>query len=90
MGREERAARPSRFVVAVGLLGAAGGGWWLGLALTVFGGPAGSFSDLAAAAVAAALLLAIGRYVQLADGRAALVAFAAVAAVAAIIGPMFS
>lgn len=65
------------------------GGWWLGLAITVYQRPWGSLFDLFAASVAALLLGAIARSVQLAGGRATLVLFAAVAGIFALVGPMF-
>lgn len=76
-----------RFVVAAGLAGAAGGGWWLGLALAVYGGPAGSPRDLAAAFLAGGLLVAVARFVHLAGGRRSLAAFATLAGLAALAGP---
>lgn len=81
-------SRTSRvYVIAAGLLGAAAGGWWLGLALAVHAGEAGSPRDLAVALVAALLLATLARHVHLAGGRAALALFAVIAGVSALLGP---
>ena len=73
--------------MAAGMLGAAGGGWWLGLALAAHAGEAGSPRELAVAFVAALLLATLARHVHLAGGRAALTLFALVAGVSALLGP---
>lgn len=75
------------YVVAAGLVGAAGGGWWFGLALAVYGGHSGSLVDLAAALISGVLLAAIARAVHLAGGRAALLACLGLAGLAALVGP---
>jgi hypothetical protein len=66
----------ARFVLFGGLLGALGGGYWLGLALAVLSGPERSFFDLANGLLATGLLTTMARQVELAAGRKALRVYA--------------
>lgn len=76
-----------RYVVSVGMVGAAGGGFWTELAFERLIAPTGNSLDLVALLIAGTLLLAIAWYVYRAGGRAALLVYLVVAGVAATVGP---
>lgn len=77
----------SRYVVITGMIGAAGGGYWMELAYERFMAPTGTMLDLAALLVSGALAVTIAWCVWCAGGRLALVAYLVVAGAAAVVGP---
>lgn len=76
-----------RFVLVTGMLGCAGGGFWLGCAFKLLASPAGHALDAVALVVAGVLTASIAWTLRRAGGRLTLFAGLTLAAVAAIIGP---
>jgi hypothetical protein len=60
--------RRSAYVVAVGLLGALAGGWWLGLVLLVLSSPSRQLLDAGALIAAVAALCGVYSLVEAAGG----------------------
>lgn len=77
----------SRYVVAAGIVGAPGGGFWTSLAFERYVSSTGTLLDLVALLVAGLLMLLISWYVWRAGGRAALLLYLVVVGVAATVGP---
>ena len=77
----------SSYVLVAGMIGAAGGGFWTGLAFERLISSVGTLLDLMALLVAGLLTLAIAWYVHRASGRLALIVYLTIAGAAALIGP---
>lgn len=77
----------SRYVIVAGMIGAAGGGYWMELAYERLVSPTGSALDLVALLVAGMLAISIAWMVYRAGGRAALLCYLILTGVSATIGP---
>lgn len=77
----------SRYVMAASMVGAVGGGFWLGFAFEVLAASDGGLLDLAALLLASLLTLALAWMVFRGGGRRALLVYLVVAGVAATVGP---
>lgn len=77
----------SRYIVAIGLVGAVGGGFWTGLAFERLISPTGAVFDLVALMVAGLLTLTVAWYVWRSGSRVALLFYLVVASVTAAVGP---
>lgn len=69
------------------MVGAAGGGFWAGLAFERLVSPTGTTLDIVALLIAGLLTVLIAWCVWRAGGRAALLIYLVIAGVAAIVGP---
>lgn len=69
------------------MIGAAGGGFWTGLAFEYLLSPVGTPFDLMAFLSAGLLTLTVAWYIHRAGGRLTLIAYLTAAGAAALIGP---
>lgn len=85
----QEVTRPRLTILLPSLIGAVAGGRWFGMAILVVSAGVAEAVDYAALLVSGGVLVGLAAVVYHCVGRTALVIFASIASLSALIGPVF-